>query len=215
MKFDWERRDKPFAPSAERNRQPILEALGRHLPASGRVLEIGSGTGQHAVHFARALPGIEWQTSDVAENLPAIRAWLDEAALPNLPTPIPLDVNGPWPELAPAARYDAAFTANTLHILGWAEVAKLFAGLDGMLAADAVFAAYGPFKCDGRHTSESNRLFDEALRARSPASAIRDIEEVDRLAAAIGLRMLAGYELPANNRLLVWQRDADGALGRR
>src|SRR3989337_1782023 len=127
--------DKPFAPACERNRAPILSVLQRRFADRRRVLEIGSGTGQHAVHFAAAMPQLQWQASDRAEYLPGIRAWLDEAALPNTPAPLPLDVAcGPWP----AARFDAAFTANTLHIMGWAGVEALFAGLDRVLCADAV-----------------------------------------------------------------------------
>jgi hypothetical protein len=208
MSYDWESRDKPFAPSAERNRDPILGVLKKHFSSARRVLEIGSGTGQHAVHFASALPNAVWQASDVEESLPGIRMWLDEARLPNLPPPLLLDINGHWPAIASIDRYDAAFTANTLHIVSWEEVCTLFAKLGDVLAKDATLAVYGPFNYGGRFTSDSNRAFDESLKQRSPASGIRNFEDVDALAKSIGLALVADYSMPANNRLLVWQRTA-------
>lgn len=193
---------KPHAPSCDRNQAPILEVLSQYFSECRRVLEIGSGTGQHAVFFAPAFPQAIWQTSDVAENLPGIKMWLDEAALPNTPPPIVLDVNGPWP----ATRYDGAFTANSLHIMSWPEVQKLFAGLDAVLESNAVFAVYGPFNYDGCFTSESNRAFDGWLKQRSPASGIRDFAAVDALANAIRLVLVADHAMPANNRMLIWKR---------
>ena len=208
--FDWEGKEKPFAPSAERNRAPILELLKVHFSRVHRVLEIGSGTGQHAVHFAAALPNAEWQTSDVEAALRGIRGWLDDARLPNLPPPLALDVNDPWPVLARDQRYDAAFTANTLHIVGWPEVRRLFAGLNSVLKADASLAVYGPFNYNGAFTSDSNRAFDESLKRQSPSSGIRDFEAVDALAALIGFESIADHAMPANNRLLVWRRIGSG-----
>jgi cyclopropane fatty-acyl-phospholipid synthase-like methyltransferase len=193
---------KPRSPSCERNRDPILDVLRRHLSNRHHVLEIGSGTGQHAVYFAAALPQLTWQTSDVAENLPGINLWLAEAHLPNLPEPLLLDVSGPWPQ----RRYDAAFTANSLHIMGWPEVEKLFAGLDAALERDAVLAIYGPFNYLGRFTSESNAAFDESLKLRSRAMGIRDFEAVDELAQSIGFGLVEDCAMPANNRTLVWRR---------
>jgi cyclopropane fatty-acyl-phospholipid synthase-like methyltransferase len=193
---------KPFSPSSERNQAPILEALRPHFAACRRVLEIGSGTGQHAVHFAHALPSTIWQTSDVEDALPGIRMWLDEAALPNLPPPLVLDVNGQWPR----THFDAAFTANTLHIMGWPEVEKFFAGLDGVLEPLALLAIYGPFNYGGRFTSDSNRAFDEWLKRQSPVSGVRDFEAVDALAKAVRFELVADHAMPANNRLLVWRR---------
>jgi cyclopropane fatty-acyl-phospholipid synthase-like methyltransferase len=198
------RAEKPYAPSCERNQEPIREVLRQHFSEARQVLEIGSGTGQHAVYFASAFPRAVWQTSDVEENLPGIRLWLDEAGLPNLPPPLPLDVNGPWPD----ARYDAVFTANTLHIMGWSEVQKLFAALSGVLADDATLAVYGPFNYGGRFTTESNRAFDEWLKRRSAVSGIRDFEAVDALANSIGLKLAADHEMPASNRTLLWRRAA-------
>jgi SAM-dependent methyltransferase len=197
--------DKPFAPACERNRAPILSVLQRWFADRSQVLEIGSGTGQHAVHFAAAMPQLQWQASDRAEHLSGIRAWLDEAALPNTPAPLVLEVaRGPWP----AGQFDAAFTANTLHIMGWPDVEALFAGLDRVLGADAVFAAYGPFNYRGDYTSASNREFDGWLRARDPQSGIRDFEAVDALARGIGLRLMEDATMPANNRCVVWAREA-------
>ena len=200
--------DKPYSPSCERNRAPILAVLREHFADRHDVLEIGSGTGQHAVHFAAAMPWLRWQCSDVPNNLPGIRLWLDEAGLPNTPAPIELDVaRGPWPTQAfDAPRFDAVFSANSLHIMGWAEVEALFTGIDGVLAPDATLVVYGPFNYGGDYTSDSNREFDGWLKARDPRSAIRDFEAVDALARAIGLRLLADVTMPANNRCLVWSR---------
>lgn len=195
--------DKPFAPACERNRDPILAVLRPHFADRSRVLEIGSGTGQHAVHFAAAMPFLVWQTSDVAENLPGIRMWLDEAKLRNTPPPLVLDVDGnDWP----AAPFDAIFSANTLHIMSWPEVERFFAKLDAITARDAKLAIYGPFNYGGAFTSASNAAFDESLKARAPHMGIRDIEAVDALARKAGFAMIDDVAMPANNRTLVWQR---------
>lgn len=195
--------DKPFSPASERNREPILAGLRVHFANAQRVLEIGSGSGQHAVHFAAAMPWLIWQCSDRALQLPGIRAWLAEAALPNTPPPLPLDVStGPWLH----RRFDAVFTANTLHIMGWEEVEALFAGLNRSLTEAATVIAYGPFNYRGEFTSDSNREFDASLRARDRRMGIRDYEAVDRLAREIGLVSVADQAMPANNRLLVWRR---------
>jgi cyclopropane fatty-acyl-phospholipid synthase-like methyltransferase len=193
---------KPNAPSCERNREPILEVLSRCFSDRKQVLEVGSGTGQHAVFFAAAMPWLRWQTADLAENLPGIRLWLEEAGLPNLPPPIELAAAGPWPN----GPYDAVFSANTLHIMGWEDVQRLFAGLDGVMAKDAVLAVYGPFNYGGQFTSASNADFDVWLKQRSPVSGIRDFEAVNTLAESIGLKLVADHAMPANNRTLVWKR---------
>ena len=166
------------------------------------VLEIGSGTGQHAVHFAAALPKLRWQTSDVAENLPGIRLWLKEAALPNTPAPITFDVN----DTPPGGEYDAVFSANTLHIMGWKEVERLFAALPKLTKRGALLVIYGPFNYEGQFTSQSNAQFDEALRSGNPKRGIRDFEEVDALAHAAGFALKEDRAMPANNRCLVWKR---------
>jgi cyclopropane fatty-acyl-phospholipid synthase-like methyltransferase len=169
------------------------------------VLEIGSGTGQHAVHFAAAMPSLVWQTSDVADSLPGIRAWLDDAKLANTPVPFVLDVGGDdWP----ATRFDAVFSANTLHIMGWPEVERFFAALDRVTTRDAKLAIYGPFNHGGAFTSASNAAFDASLKARAPHMGIRDVEAVDALAREAGFAMIDDVAMPANNRTLVWQRHA-------
>ncbi len=194
--------DKPYSPACERNREPILDLLRPHFASRQQVLEIGSGTGQHAVHFAAALPHLLWQCADRAPYLSGIRQWLAEAALANTPAPLTLDVNGPWP----AARFDAVFSANTLHIMSMTEVETLFGHLPDVMADDATVVIYGPFRYRGAHSSASNAAFDESLRANNAASGIRDFEWVDRLASAIGLRLIEDRAMPANNRGLVWQR---------
>lgn len=194
--------DKPHSPACDRNRDPILTVLKDQFANRRAVLEVGSGTGQHAVYFARALPHLQWQTSDVAENLPGICAWLNDEELTNTPDPLVLDVNAEWP----ARKYDAAFSANTLHIMSWQEVERLFVRLDRALADDATLAIYGPFNYEGAFTSASNATFNESLRQRAPHMGIRDFEAVNALAAAIGLRLIADLAMPANNRILIWRR---------
>ncbi len=194
--------EKPNAPSCERNREPILAVLRDHFADRRAVLEIGSGTGQHAVFFAAALPHLTWQASDRGENLAGIRAWLDEAALPNTPAPIAFDVNQSWP----TQRYDAIFGANILHIMSWAEDERFFAGLPGILGDDARFVVYGPFNYGGQFTSESNAAFDAWLKSQVAHQGIRDFEAVDALAKQAGLRLIEDRAMPSNNRCLVWQR---------
>ena len=194
--------DKPYAPACDRNREPILAVLREHFSDRRHVLEVGSGTGQHAVHFAKALAHLTWQTSDVAEHLPGIRAWLDEAGLPNTPPPLVLDVSGAWPP----GDFDAVFSANTLHIMGWPEVVRFFAGLETAPAKDLTLAVYGPFSYGGHFTSESNAAFDFSLKARGAHMGIRDFEAVDGLARSAGLSLVADVAMPANNRTLVWRR---------
>ena len=204
--------DKPFAPACERNRDPILTVLRELFADRTRVLEIGSGTGQHAVHFAAAMPWLTWQGSDVAGHLSGIRLWLDEAALPNTPPPLELDVCDAWPgttadgRASDAAPFDAVFSANTLHILGWPGVEAFFAGVGRVLADGGVLAVYGPFNSGGAYTSDSNRDFDAWLKARDPRSGIRDVEAVDGLARAAGMALDADIAMPANNRTLVWRK---------
>lgn len=195
---------KPFSEACERNRAPILEVLRDHFADRRHVLEIGSGTGQHAVHFAAALPQLTWQTSDLAPNLPGIRLWIEESGLSSLPQPIALDATGSWPD----AHFDAIFTANTLHIMSWPEVRALFAALPKVLTADAVLAVYGPFNYGGRFTSPSNASFDAWLKQYySQQSGIRDFADVDMLARSIGFALVEDRAMPANNRTLVWRRN--------
>jgi len=167
--------------------------LKRVLQGRWKVLEIGSGTGQHAAYFAPELPHLAWQASDVAENLPGIREWGVE--------PIELDVAGRWPSVDA----DAVFTANTCHIMSWPQVERMFAVL-GKIPSVKMFCVYGPFNYQGRHTSESNARFDAMLRGRDPASGLRDAEKIVALGEAAGFRLLEDNAMPANNRLLVFGR---------
>jgi SAM-dependent methyltransferase len=187
---------KSFSEACERNRAPILEVLRRVFANSRRVLEICSGTGQHAAYFAPELPHLAWQASDVAENLPDIREWVPD------PPPIELDMDKPWPALD----VDAVFSANTCHIMSWPQVERMFAEI-GRLRPQ-VFALYGPFNYDGRPTSESNARFDAMLRHRDPASGLRDAEAIVALAGREGLMLAEDNPMPANNRLLVFRRTA-------
>jgi cyclopropane fatty-acyl-phospholipid synthase-like methyltransferase len=198
--------DKPSSPACERNREPILAVLRDFFADRRHVLEVGSGTGQHAVHFAAALPQLKWQTSDRAEHLAGIRAWLDEADLRNTPAPVMLDVaRGPWPD----GPFDAVFSANTLHIMSWSEVETFFAALPRVATADAKLAIYGPFNVDGRYTSDSNAAFDASLKTRAPHMGIRDVAAVDALARSAGFALVDDIAMPANNRTCLWQRQRD------
>lgn len=197
--------EKPHSPACERNREPILAVLREHFADRRRVLEIGSGSGQHAVHFAAALPQLSWQSSDRAENLPGIRAWLDEAVLPNTLAPLEFDVVGAWP----SGRFDAVFSANTLHIMAWHEVERLFARLPTITTDDAILIIYGPFNDQGRYSSDSNAAFDQWLQARGAHMAIRDAEAVDMLATRAGFVLIDDIAMPANNRCRVWRRVHD------
>lgn len=194
--------EKPDAPSCLRNREPILGVLREHFADRRTVLEIGSGTGQHAIFFAAALRHLNWQTSEQRESLPGILAWLDEAALPNTPAPLELDVMGAWP----TQRYDAIFSANTVHIMSWANVECMFARLPEVMTGDAVLAIYGPFNYAGHFTSESNATFDAWLKQSGAHRGIRDFEAVDALAGKAGLTLLEDRAMPSNNRCLVWGR---------
>jgi len=197
--------DKPFSAACERNREPILAVLRAHFAGRKHVLEIGSGSGQHAVHFAAAMPQLIWQTSDRAENLPGIRQWLAEAVLPNAPEPLEFDVAA---ESWPVAKFDAIFSANTLHIMSWLDVEALFTGLDRIATPDTMLAIYGPFNYAGQYTSASNAAFDRELKMRAPQMGIRDFAAVDALARAAGFASIDDVAMPANNRTLVWQRRA-------
>jgi cyclopropane fatty-acyl-phospholipid synthase-like methyltransferase len=193
---------KSHSPACDRNRDPILAVLRDYFSDSRHVLEIGSGTGQHAAYFASQLPQLTWQASDREENLASIRAWLDEAALPNTPPPLPLDVNGQWPD----EKFDAVFSANTLHIMAWAEVEQLFARLPHVTNIGATLIIYGPFKDNGRHSSESNAAFDQSLQARGSHMGIRNAEAVDVLAKRVGFVLIDDVAMPANNRCRIWRR---------
>jgi len=196
---------KPFSEACERNRGPILEVLRYAFAAARDVLEIGSGTGQHAAYFASHLPQVTWHTSDLPEHHAGIRAWLADAALHNVRDPVTLDVrDASWP----VTTVDAVFSANTLHIMDWPAVRAMFRGIARVLVPGGVLAVYGPFNYNGRFTSDSNASFDAALRARGTGSALRDFESVNELASGIGMELLRDVSMPANNRTLVWRRTA-------
>jgi SAM-dependent methyltransferase len=196
--------ERPNAPATERNRDPILAVLREQFARRSRVLEIGSGTGQHAVHFAAALPHLGWQTSDLQENHAGIRAWIEDSGLANVLPPIVFDMAAPadWPD----THYDAIFTANTLHIASWPDVQSLFAHLPQLLAPEARLVVYGPFNVDGQYTSPSNAEFDQWLKARDPNSGIRDLEAVQALMERARLRHVETVPMPANNLCVVWSR---------
>lgn len=191
------------SPACERNRDPILAVLREHFADRMHVLEVGSGTGQHAEYFAAALPGLRWQSTERTVNLPDLAARLAAADLDNAPAPLAFDVNdAAWP----AGGYDALFSANTLHIMSWAEVERLFAGIGSLLAEDAVIVIYGPFNYGGQFTSESNAAFDAWLKVQASYRGIRDFEAIDALARDAGFTLDADIAMPANNRCLVWSR---------
>ena len=195
---------QPFSPACERNRDPILGILKPYFNDRHRVLEVGSGTGQHAVHFAAAMPHLRWQCSDRAAYLPGIRQWLGEEALPNTPEPLTLDVNDDWGHLN--QRFDAVFTANTLHIMSWPEVERLFAQLPAVLDDNAKLVIYGPFNYGGQFSSASNAACAATLKADQSHRGIRDFEAVHALAAALDFSLVQDFAMPANNRCLLWQR---------
>jgi len=192
----------PFSPAAERNREPILEVLTRALPAGCRVLEIASGTGQHAEHFARARPAWQWQPSDAdAVSLPGIAARC--AGLRNVAAPVFLDVLQPWP--AALAGFDAAYCANMLHISPWSTCAALMNGVAHALVPNGVLLIYGPFIVDGEPTAPSNAAFDASLNARNPEWGLRRLADVVTEASAVGLHFEQRVAMPANNLMLVFR----------
>jgi cyclopropane fatty-acyl-phospholipid synthase-like methyltransferase len=191
--------------ACERNKEPILAVLREALATASTVLEVGSGTGQHAVHFAAQLPQLVWQPSEVPELLAPLGERIRLEGGANLRAPLALDVRStPWA----CAQVDAVFSANTLHIMSWHSVGSFFRGVGGVLARAGVLCVYGPFNYGGRYTSESNAQFDAWLHARDPESGIRDFTAVEELARAQGLELAADHAMPANNRTLVWRRAA-------
>lgn len=194
---------KQFSQACENNRQPILEVLARQFSQTERVLEIGSGTGQHGVFFSAHLPHLIWQTSDLAASHPSINAWMDDEPRPNLRRPLLLDVDSePWPD----SGFDGLFSANTCHIMAWESVVNFFAGVGRHLAVGGTCCIYGPFNYRGSYTSASNARFDQWLKSQFPHQGIRDFEAVDKLALQAGLILVEDNAMPANNRLLVWRK---------
>ena len=198
---------KPFAESCAQNQHVILDVLLKEFVSAQHILEIGSGTGQHAVFFARALPHLVWQTSDVDEYHPSIHAWISDEGPNNVRAPLSLNVAmNQWPNMT----FDAVFSANTVHIMGWQEVIKMFSGIGQVLADGGRFCLYGPFNVDGQFTSESNARFEQWLKSQNPRSGIRDQAELDELAKKAGLTRIATYEMPVNNNILVWEKTGAG-----
>lgn len=192
---------KPFAESSEQNKHAILTVLKQEFAQVQAVLEIGSGTGQHAVFFAQQFSHLIWHASDVGDNLPGITQWFNEYTGHNLFGPYQLDVTqSDWPTL----QVDAVFSANTVHIMHWHAVEAMFAGIGRTLPVGGRFCLYGPFNYHGAYTSESNARFDEWLKARDPLSGVRDVDELNALASATGLQPRGDHAMPANNRTLVW-----------
>ncbi|RLP52603.1 MAG: DUF938 domain-containing protein [Ketobacter sp.] len=195
--------NKPFSQACENNKAPILSVLQHHLKAASSLLEVGSGTGQHAAYMATHLPYIQWQPSDVDSNLSGIRQWCDESNCANLLQPVPFDVNIlPHPN-----QHHHLFSANTLHIMSWDEVQSLFKLIPHLIYPEGFAFFYGPFKYDGQFTSPSNADFDLWLKQRGPHQGIRDFEAVRELAERSGLSLIDDVAMPANNQLLVWRRE--------
>ena len=194
---------KPYAEACDRNRAPILAVIDPLFADCRSVLEIGSGTGQHAVFFAARMPHLIWHTSDLKENHSDIKAWLQDAELSNIPAPLELDVTqAEWP----VVDIDAVFSANSLHIMHWNAVEKFFAGTGNLLQPGGKLVVYGPFNYYNQYTSDSNALFDVWLKAKDPQSGIRNFEDINELAVSAGLEFIEDYEMPANNRILYWQK---------
>ncbi|WDE11641.1 DUF938 domain-containing protein [Thalassomonas haliotis] len=193
-----------FSPSCERNQGYILTELEQLFAPVSRVLELGSLSGQHALHFASGLPHLSWQPSDLMENLPALRENIQQGGVENCLSPIALDVTfaGDWPE----KQYSGIFTANTLHIMSWPSVVQMFEHLPKVCLPDALLTVYGPFKYQGAYTSDSNASFQQWLQDRDPLSGIRDFEAVDRLARQQGFELISDIRMPANNQLISWQK---------
>jgi len=196
--------DKPYSESCDQNREPILEVIQSLLKDKKSVLEVGSGTGQHAVYFAQKMPHLIWQTSDQEPYHEGIKLWLDDAGLDNTPPPIALNVStNTWPDQI----FDVVFSANAVHIMGWKNVVDFFENAPKQLNSGGLFILYGPFNYNQQYTSESNARFDIWLKQRDPQSAIRDFEALDKLANNAGMKIKKDYALPANNRVLVWEKD--------
>ena len=204
--------DRSFAEAAQRNAQAILEVLRREFRDATDALEIGSGTGQHAVSFAAAMPGLRWQTSDLDDNHASINAWIDSAGLDSVLRPMSLDVRT---DAVDVASFDAVFSANTAHIMGIDAVRRMFSVVGDALRTDGVFCLYGPFRVAGRFNSESNERFDASLRFSDAAMGIRDLETLDDFGRSRGLQRQRLYAMPANNFIAVWTRPAGVAAGRK
>lgn len=194
--------DKPYSRASANNAGPILEILRREFQRCNEVLEIGSGTGQHAVRFATELGHLDWQTSDLDENHSGIMAWLAEANLANVRAPVSLDVT----RASISTSYDAVFSSNTAHIMSFDAVTKMFALVGRILRPGGVFLLYGPFRRFGEFNTPSNVQFDANLRSRNPAMGIRDLEALDVEADGHGLERASLYAVPSNNLVVIWKK---------
>ncbi len=200
---------KRVAPSAERNKESILAQLRGLLTQGTHVLEIGSGTGQHACYFSQQLPDITWQPTELGGGLGQIRLWMSEQASRNLLPPVELDVcQTDWP----FANIDFVYTCNTLHIISEGAVECLFSGVGNLLNEGGRLCAYGPFSFDGKHTSRSNEAFDAALRAENVCQGVRDMTRLDSLASTYGFASAEIIDMPSNNFLAVWHYNGAGAV---
>lgn len=196
--------DKPFSQACENNKQPILDVIRQYF-TQGTVVEIGSGTGQHAVFFAARLPELYWQTTDRIHNHEGINRWLDDSDSENIGRPLALDVKqAVWP----VSEADAVFSANTAHIMDWEGVQRMFRGVGEILQQGSYFCLYGPVKINGQFTSSSNEAFDMSLRLRDPEMGIRELEDLQRLGIENQLNLAQLHHMPANNVIMVWQKVA-------
>ncbi len=194
---------RKYSEACEQNKEPILEVLQEVFKDSKAVLEIGSGSGQHAVYFAKHLKHLNWQPSDLAENLSSIHAWEAEEALSNLNPPVELDVRDrPW-KVSPV---EAIFSANSLHIMSWDMVKQFFRGVGEVLKPQGKLLVYGPFSYQGAHTSPSNARFDQYLKQQNLLSGVRDFVDLDQLAKGQSLSIVEDYAMPTNNRCLLWEK---------
>ncbi len=204
---DTQHRLKQHAPAAERNAAPILDVLRQCLPGTGKVLEIASGSGQHACHFARALPQIVWQPSDRDAGARAsIHAWRDDAGLENLQAPLDVDVMDPGWSGALDRQFDAVVAINLIHVAPWLLVDGLLGGAARLLVPGGLVYLYGPYKRDGAHTAPSNARFEDWLHAQDPEWGVRDMADIEQVGAKHGLRLERVIDMPANNFSLILKR---------
>ena len=195
--------NKPFSESSEQNKTVIYETIEPYLFDAVEVLEIGSGTGQHAIHFASMVPGLVWQTSDLSKNLATIKAWINDSRLSNLPEPMELDVSSRWMNKT----YDLIYSANTFHIMNQDQVEQCLLRCTACLRSEGHLIVYGPFNYDGKYTSPSNEQFDGWLKSRDPSSGIKHFEWINQIASQSGLQLISDTAMPANNRILVWRHE--------
>lgn len=196
--------NKPMSPSCERNREPILKVLKDFItPNDRRLLEVGSGTGQHAVYFAPSFPYLEWHPTDKADTIKGIKHWMQEAHIPNIMAPVRLEIGK---DDFPKLKFDVVFTANTFHIMHWKESKSFIKLLGHRLREGSRAIFYGPFKYSGEFTSPSNEAFDRQLKESDPLSGIRSFEDVNNAMIKNGFELIDDIEMPANNRILVYNR---------